>query len=108
MEKKRSSSSMYELLSVTELKPIKEIKDNKEGNLGYISTGNLNSLSSFLNSQSPLPIKNTGEIDYQNKIQIIKGDFYKDPEIIRKNCELFEPETIKNTVISHIVFNERQ
>ena len=114
MEKKRSSSSMYELLSVTEMKPIKEIKenknnkDNKEGNLGYISTGNLNSLSSFLNSQTQLPIKNTGEFDYQNKIQIIKGDFYKDPEIIKKNCGLFEPETIKNTVSSHIIFNERQ
>ena len=118
MEKKRSSSSMYELLSVTELKPIKEIKDNKdnnkdnkdnkEGNNGYISTGNLNSLSNFLNSQNPPPFSNTGEMDYRSKIQIIKGDFYTDPEIIKKNCELFEPETIKNTVQSHIVFNERQ
>ena len=113
--KKRSSSNMYELFCVTELKPIKDIKDNenkdnKEGNNKIPSTGNPNSLSNFLNSQNPnsTPSTNFGVIDYQNKSQIIKGDFYTDPEVIKKNCELFAPESVKNTVQSHIVFNERQ
>ena len=89
--KKRSSSNMYELFCVTELKPIKDIKDNenkdnKEGNNKIPSTGNPNSLSNFLNSQNPnsTPSTNFGVIDYQNKSQIIKGDFYTDPEVIKK------------------------
>ena len=52
-KKKKSSSNMYELFCVTELKPIKEIKDNenkdnKEGNNKIPSTPNPNSLSNFL------------------------------------------------------------
>ena len=117
MEKK-NSTSMYELLSVNELKPLnesKENKDNKQPNNQnpnpnsntYISTGNLNSLSSFLNSATPIPVTITGEFDYQNKIQVVKGDFYSDPEVIQKNCELFAPETIKNTVQAFIIFSEK-
>ena len=122
MEKKKNSTSMYELLSVNELKPLnnakekKENKDNKDNKQNkdsnasnaYINTGNLNSLSNFLNSKNPIPFTNKGEIDYQNKIKVVKGDFYTDPEIIKKNCELFPPESIKNTVQSSILFNERQ
>ena len=114
-KKKKSSSNMYELFCVTELKPIKEIKDNenkdnKEGNNKIPSTPNPNSLSNFLNSQNSnsTPSTNLGVIEYQNKSQIIKGDFYTDPEVIKKNCELFAPESVKNTVQAHIVFNERQ
>jgi len=114
-KKKKSSSNMYELFCVTELKPIKEIKDNenkdnKEGNNKIPSTPNPNSLSNFLNSQNPnsTPSTNLGVTEYQNKSQIIKGDFYTDPEVIKKNCELFDPESVKNTVQAHIVFNERQ
>ena len=118
MEKK-NSTSMYELLSVNELKPLNEPKENKENqdnkqtniptpnSNSYISTGNLNSLSSFLNSASPIPLTNTGEFDYQNKIQVVKGDFYSDPEVIQKNCELFAPETIKNTVQAFVIFSEK-
>ena len=93
MEKK-NSTSMYELLSVNELKPLNESKENKDNkqpnNLNpnhntYTSTENVNSLSSFLNSASPIPVTNTGEFDYQNKIQVVKGDFYSDPEVIQKN-----------------------
>ena len=116
---KKNSTSMYELLSVNELKPVnntKENKDNKDNKdnkqstdpNSYINTGNLNSLSNFLNSTNPIPFNNKGEIDYQNKIKVVKGDFYTDPEIIKKNCELFPPESIKNTVQSSILFNERQ
>ena len=113
MEKK-NSTSMYELLSVNELKPLNESKvnkDNKQPNNPnhntYISTGNLNSLSSFLNSATPISVTNTGEFDYQNKIQVVKGDFYSDPEIIQKNCELFAPETIKNTVQAFVILSEK-
>ena len=116
---KKNSTSMYELLSVNELKLVnntKENKDNKDNKdnkqstdpNSYINTGNLNSLSNFLNSTNPIPFTNKGEIDYQNKIKVVKGDFYTDPEIIKKNCELFPPESIKNTVQSSILFNERQ
>jgi myotubularin-related protein 1/2 len=118
---KKSSTSMYELLSVNEMKPLNENKDNKDKQASttnpntstpnsnqntYINTGNLNSLSSFLNSANPIPVTSTGEIDFQNKIQVVKGDFYTDPELIQKNCELFAPETIKNTVQAFIIFNE--
>ena len=120
--KKKNSTSMYELLSVNEMKPLNENKDNKQPNTPnpdpntnqntntntYISTGNLNSLSSFLNSTNPIPTTSTGEIDFQNKIQVTKGDFYTDPELIQKNCELFTPETIKNTVQAFILFNDVQ
>ena len=113
---KKNSTSMYELLSVNELKPLnnaKENKDNKDNKQNkdsnsYINTGNLNSLSSFLNSANPILVTSQGEIDYKNKIKIVKGDFYTDPEIIKKNCELFAPETIKNTVQAFILFNENQ
>ena len=115
MEKK-NSTSMYELLSVNELKPLNEPKENKENKDNklpnnptpnantYISTGNFNSLSNFLNSVSPIPVNNTGEFDYQNKTQIIKGDFYSDPEVLQKNCGLFVPETIKNTVQAFAIY----
>ena len=115
---KKNSTSMYELLSVNELKPVnntkenkdnKDIKDNKQSTdpNSYINTGNLNSLSNFLNSTNPIPFNNKGEIDYQNKIKVVKGDFYTDPEIIKKNCELFAPETIKNTVQAFVILSEK-
>ena len=124
MEKKKNSTSMYELLSVNELKPLnnekenkdnkdnKENKDNKDNKQntdsnGNINTGNLNSLSNFLKSTTPIPFNSKGEIDYQNKIKVVKGDFYTDPEIIKKNCGLFSPESIKNAVQSFIILNEQ-
>ena len=113
---KKNSTSMYELLSVNEMKPLNETKNNKDKQTpstiqnsnqnSYINTGNLNSLSSFLNSANQIPMTNTGEIDFRNKTQVVKGDFFTDPELIQKNCELFAPETIKNNVQASIHFNE--
>ena len=119
---KKSSTSMYELFAVNELKPLNESKENKDdkqdlsNNLNS-TTGNISSLKNFLNNTNP-PISNNGEFDNTNtnqarefdninKNQIIKGDFYTDPEVIYQNCELFPPESIKNFVQAFIVFNEQ-
>ena len=98
MEKKKAS--MYDILSVSE-----KTKDNKDNNNNNNTISKGNSLSDFLNSQNSS--KNTGETEYNRK-QMSKNEFYSDPEVIKKNCKLFEPETIKKSVYSHIVFNERQ
>ena len=104
--KKKISSSMYELLSVNEMKPLNETKENKD-NKNNQTTNNSNSntsLSGFLNSASQSTIEN----DFHNKTQMKKGDFYTDPELIQKNCELFPPETIKNNVQAFVLFNSEQ
>ena len=111
--KKKNSSSMYELFDMNELKSLNEPKesqpnkDNTPNTNSNISTENLNSLSNFLKNTEPQPVTKTGEIEDENKIKIIKGDFYSDPEVIKKNCELFEPETVKNAVQSFVIFNEK-
>ena len=110
--KKKNSSSMYELFDMNELKTLNETKEsqpNKDNTQNTNSNNpieNLNSLSNFLNTE-PHPITKIGEIEYQNKIKIIEGDFYTDPEVIRKNCVLFVPETVKNAVQSFVTFNEK-
>ena len=104
--KKKITSSMYELLSVNEMKPLNETKENKD-NKNNQTTNNSNSntsLSGFLNSASQSTIEN----DFHNKTQMKKGDFYTDPELIQKNCELFPPETIKNNVQAFVLFNSEQ
>ena len=44
----------------------------------------------------------------KNTTKIVKGDFYKDPELISKNCELFEPETPLIYTESEVIFNDHQ
>jgi len=100
--KKNNSSSMYELFSMNELKPINEIKDSQ--NKDNTSSGTQGSLSNFLNNTNPGP--QSSDSNNQNTPPFIKGDFYSDPEIIKKNCELFEPETVKNAVSSFVIINE--
>ena len=110
---KKNSTSMYELLAVNELKPLNEPKENKDNTQKQTSNSsasstNPNSLSDFLNNTNTPSTSNSGDFDNQIKNQVIKGDFYSDPEIITTNCELFPPETIKNTVQAFIFFNEEQ
>ena len=100
--KKNNASSMYELFSMNELKPLNENKDSQ--NKDSTTSGNQSSLSNFLNNTNPGT--QNSESENPNKQQFIKGDFYSDPEVIKKNCELFEPETIKNAVSSFVLINE--
>ena len=101
MEKK-PSTNMYELLSVSNQKPKKEPKIEPEPK----QVGGLDTLSGFLNA--PNLFKDDDSLKQKSKVKIIKGDFYKDPEIISKNCELFEPETPVIYTESEVVFNEHQ
>ena len=101
---------MYELLAVNEMKPLNEGKEKKDNqttnnsNTNSSSPSNITSLSGFLNSVS----QNNEEINFHNKTPLKKGDFYTDPELIQKNCELFPPETIKNNVQAFVLFNSEQ
>ena len=99
MEKK-TSTNMYELLSVSNDKQKKEPNIEQEQK----KIGGLDTLSGFLNA--PNLFKDDNKIKQNNKI--VKGDFYKDPELIAKNCELFEPETPVIYTESEVIFNEHQ
>ena len=99
MEKK-TSTNMYELLSVSNDKQKKEPNMEQEQK----KIGGLDTLSGFLNA--PNIFKDDNKIKQNNKI--VKGDFYKDPELITKNCELFEPETPVIYTESEVIFNEHQ
>ena len=99
MEKK-TSTNMYELLSVSNDKQKKEPNMEQEQK----KIGGLDTLSGFLNA--PNIFKDDNKIKQNNKI--VKGDFYKDPELIAKNCELFEPETPVMYTESEVIFNEHQ
>ena len=99
---KKKSTNMYELLSVNSDKS----KQDPLSNPPPSSEGKLNTLSGFLNSPVNLVNDNTPKIT--NDTKIVKGDFYKDPELISKNCELFEPETPVIYTESEVVFNEQQ
>ena len=99
MEKK-TSTNMYELLSVSNDKQKKEPNMEQEQK----KIGGLDTLSGFLNA--PNLFKDDNKIKQNNKI--VKGDFYKDPELITKNCELFEPETPVIYTESEVIFNEHQ
>ena len=101
MEKK-TSTNMYELFSVSNDKQKKESNIEQEQK----KKEGLDTLSGFLNS--PNLFKDNNSIKQANQIQIIKGDFYKDPELISKNCELFEPETPVMYTDSEVIFNEHQ
>ena len=103
MEKK-PSTNMYELLSVANEKsrPKLELLPSQEPK----KTGGLDTLSGFLNS--PMLLTTDNNIKIKNKNKIVKGDFYKDPELISKNCELFPPETPLIYTESEVVFNEHQ
>jgi hypothetical protein len=82
--KKKNSSSMYELFSMSEMKSINEIKEAQNNT----AQGNQASLSNFLNNTNNTNNTNngtqSGEFDYQNKMQFVKGDFYTDPDEIKK------------------------
>ena len=101
MEKKSSTTNMYELLSVNNQKPKQEPTQPQVPQ----KIKPLDTLSGFLNtpnlsadlSQKP-----------KNTQKIIKGDFYKDPELISKNCELSEPETPLLYTEAEVVFNDSQ
>ena len=102
MEKKVSTTTnMYELLSVNNQKPKQE--PNPHSVIQKEKT--LETLSGFLN-QPNLSIDNSKTL--KNQPKIVKGDFYKDPELIAKNCELLEPETPVLYTESEVVFNESQ
>jgi len=99
---KKHSTNLYELLSVDNQKSKKESKIETEPK----KSGGLDTLSGFLNA--PHLFKDDNSLTQKNKVKIVKGDFYKDPELITKNCELFEPETPVIYTESEIVFNEHQ
>ena len=99
---KKKSTNMYELLSVNSDKS----KQDPLSNPPPSKEGKLNTLSGFLNSPVNLVNDNTPKIT--NDTKIVKGDFYKDPELISKNCGLFEPETPLIYTESEVVFNEQQ
>jgi hypothetical protein len=99
---KKPSTNMYELLSVSNQKPKKEPKIEPEPK----KIGGLDTLSGFLNA--PNLFKDDDSLKQKTKVKIVKGDFYKDPELISKNCELFEPETPVIYTESEVVFNEHQ
>lgn len=61
-----------------------------------IQTGNLNTLSDFINSDVPLAVTNNNTFDYNTKVKSIKGDFFTDEALIRRNCSLMTAETIKD------------
>ena len=72
---------MYELFDMNKLKSLNETKesqlnsDNTQNINSNNSTENLNSLSNFLKNTKLQPVTKTGEVEYENKIKIIKGDF---------------------------------
>ena len=69
------------------------------------SSGDFTSLSGFLNTPILLHDNNS---KIKDTTKIVKGDFYKDPELISKNCELFEPETPLIYTESEVIFNDHQ
>ena len=87
---KKKSTNMYEIFSVNNDKS----KQDPLSNPPPSSSGEekLNTLSGFINSPISSTNDNTPKINKDTKI--IKNDFYKDPELISKNCGLFEPETL--------------
>ena len=99
---KKKSTNMYELLSVNSDKS----KQDPLSNPPPSDDGKLNTLSGFLNAPVNLVNDNTSKIT--NDTKIVKGNFYKDPELISKNCGLFEPETPLIYTESEVVFNEQQ
>ena len=101
MEKKSSTTNMYELLSVNNQKPKQEpIQPPVPQKIKPLDT-----LSGFLNTPN-LSADLTQK--QKNTQKIIKGDFYKDPELISKNCELSEPETPLLYTEAEVVFNDSQ
>jgi len=101
---KKKSTNMYEIFSVNNDKS----KQDPLSNPPPSSSGEekLNTLSGFINSPISSTNDNTPKINKDTKI--IKNDFYKDPELISKNCGLFEPETPVIYTQSEVVFNEQQ
>jgi len=101
MEKKSSTTNMYELLSVNNQKPKQEPTQLPVPQ----KIKPLDTLSGFLNTPN-LSADHTQKP--KNTQKIIKGDFYKDPELISKNCELSEPETPLLYTEAEVVFNDSQ
>ena len=101
MEKKSSTTNMYELLSVNNQKPKQEPTQPPVPQ----KIKPLDTLSGFLNTPN-LSADLTQK--QKNTQKIIKGDFYKDPELISKNCELSEPETPLLYTEAEVVFNDSQ
>ena len=101
MEKKSSTTNMYELLSVNNQKPKQEPTQLPVPQ----KIKPLDTLSGFLNTPN-LSADLTQK--QKNTQKIIKGDFYKDPELISKNCELSEPETPLLYTEAEVVFNDSQ
>ena len=101
MDKKSSTTNMYELLSVNNQKPKQEpVQPPAPQKIQSLDT-----LSGFLNAPNL-------SADFSQKLKntpkIIKGDFYKDPELISKNCELSQPETPVLYTEAEVVFNDSQ
>ena len=101
---KKKTTNMYELLSVNNDKSKQDPLSNPQPSSS--TEAKLNTISGFINS--PLNLTNDNTPKIQNDTKIIKGDFYKDPELISKNCGLFEPETPVIYTESEVVFNEQQ
>ena len=101
MEKKSSTTNMYELLSVNNQKPKQEPTQLPVPQ----KIKPLDTLSGFLNTPN-LSADLTQK--QKNTQKLIKGDFYKDPELISKNCELSEPETPLLYTEAEVVFNDSQ
>ena len=67
-----------------------------ENDSNVIQTGTFNTLSDFISSDVPLAIKENNTFDYNTKIKSVKGDFFTDKVLIKRNCGLMEAETIKD------------
>ena len=101
MEKKSSTTNMYELLSVNNQKPKQEpVQPPAPQKIQSLDT-----LSGFLNAPN---LSADFSKKTKNTPKIIKGDFYKDPELISKNCELSQPETPVLYTEAEVVFNDSQ
>ena len=101
MEKKSSTTNMYELLSVNNQKPKQEpVQPPAPQKIQSLDT-----LSGFLNAPN---LSADFSQKTKNTPKIIKGDFYKDPELISKNCELSQPETPVLYTEAEVVFNDSQ
>ena len=61
-----------------------------ENDSNVIQTGTLNTLSDFINSDVPLAVKENNTFDYNTKIKSVKGDFFTNKALIKRNCGIME------------------
>ena len=120
---KKKPINMKEFFGMQEMKSFDETNNNTNNNNNINTTDNNNinanqdfSLKTNSKSCEIKTISNILDVKIDNKNinkgnsqkKFIKGDFFTDPELIYKNCELFKPETIKNSCTGSVIFNDTQ